>query len=284
MHLEKAKVLLDKLQNQVEQVQKGDDSASSLERDLLLMYTRQLYDAFLTESPKEEQAPKKEESLKEAAARPKKKSSFSFKSFDAGQEQEAKSLKPEEGERESQRKSEERAKKQEAERKQKEQERLEREKAERERQAKEEQHRQEEAKRKEEENKQEENSYSTEPVQKEPQEAENQDAQNTTFDENYDELFTFEEATDLSQKLSQSPINNLRKGLGINDKMLYGQELFGGNIGRLHDALDALDELENKEQARAYLEKEVLSDFDWAAKDKKRYARDFLKYINRRYL
>lgn len=280
MHLEKAKTLLDKLLSQVTQLQKGEEEPSSLERDLLLMYTRQLYDAFLTE---EEAAPA--ERLSPQSETPKsseKKSSFSFKSFteteknsEAAQHLEAQ-RKEQEAQAERQRQQEEAARKarEEAERKAKEA--AEREaQAERERQAQAEKERLAEAERKAQEETQLIETETPRPEEPAPK------AQN--FQEDYDELFAFEQATDLSQKLSQSPVKNLRKGLGINDKMLYGQELFGGNVGKLHDTLDALNELENMEAARAYLETEVLPDFDWTAKDKKRFARDFLKYIRRRY-
>lgn len=105
------------------------------------------------------------------------------------------------------------------------------------------------------------------------------------FNEEYEELFLFKEATDISQKLSEAPIEDLSKALGLNEKFLYINELFGGNAAKFKAAIDVFNEpMDSFEGARAYMEKELVEQFGWVSKLKKTVAKDFVKLVRRRYL
>lgn len=104
------------------------------------------------------------------------------------------------------------------------------------------------------------------------------------FNEEFEELFLFKEATDLSQKLSASPIDDLKKALGVNEKFLYINELFGGNVNQFNSAISELNKGEDFDQARAYMEKELVESNEWMKKTKKTVAKDFIKLVRRRYL
>lgn len=102
--------------------------------------------------------------------------------------------------------------------------------------------------------------------------------------EEYEELFAFKEATDLSQKLSTSPIEDLSKALGMNEKYLYINELFGGDVATFQTALKQLNNGAHFDKARQYLEQECISQHNWMDKNKKIIAKNFVKLVRRRYL
>lgn len=124
-----------------------------------------------------------------------------------------------------------------------------------------------------------------EPQKEEKPKEEQPKADSTSFNEDYDALFEVKIATDLSQKLSASPIADLSKALGLNEKFLYINELFGGDVNTFQATMQKLNEFDNMNQARAYLEKELIEQYEWASKkERKSVAKDFIKLVSRRYL
>ena len=107
----------------------------------------------------------------------------------------------------------------------------------------------------------------------------------TSFNEEYDNLFEVKIATDLSQKLSAAPIADLSRALGLNEKFLYINELFGGDVNTFQATMQKLNEFDDMNQARAYLEKELIEQQGWVSKkERKPVAKNFIKLVNRRYL
>jgi hypothetical protein len=97
-------------------------------------------------------------------------------------------------------------------------------------------------------------------------------------------LFEFKTATDLSEKLSQAPIKDLKTSMGLNERFLIISELFKGDAGRYNQAIDALNSFENFEQAKAYILTNIASEFDWGNEKRKTQAANFVKKVRRRYL
>ncbi len=127
-------------------------------------------------------------------------------------------------------------------------------------------------------------SPSTEPVDplqlvKDQHEALNDDG----FQEAYEPLFRYKAATDISQKLSASKLDDLQKALGLNEKFLYINELFGGDVGQFQSAIKTLNEGENFEAARHYIEQNLIAQNEWMSKNKRPVAKDFIKLVRRRY-
>ncbi len=97
------------------------------------------------------------------------------------------------------------------------------------------------------------------------------------------ELFDDAEATELSEKLSQLPIKDLTKAMGLNEKIFTINELFGGDNKAFNEALKTLNSFRNFEEARKYLSENIASRFDWTDKAKKKKARNFIRLVQRRY-
>jgi hypothetical protein len=100
--------------------------------------------------------------------------------------------------------------------------------------------------------------------------------------EEHEDLFEFQEATDLSERLSQSPIKDLNKAMGINERILTTNELFDGNGDALKDALSTINRLSNFDDAKDYLAN-IAEIYDWASKKKKKKAKIFVKLVRRRF-
>lgn len=106
----------------------------------------------------------------------------------------------------------------------------------------------------------------------------------TTFRADYDVLFMTEEAKDLSDKLRTSPIDDLSRAMGINERFLTINELFHGNHEAFDQVLRRLNDLSCFDDARRYLEDEVISRYDWLDKTRAKKAGIFIRLVRRRYL
>lgn len=99
---------------------------------------------------------------------------------------------------------------------------------------------------------------------------------------NLKHLFSFKEATDLSEKLSERPVQDLTKALAINDRLLYMNELFGKDLNALNDALSKLNQFGNMNEAQGLIV-QMAQRYDWAAEEKEETARDFIRLVRRKY-
>ena len=96
-------------------------------------------------------------------------------------------------------------------------------------------------------------------------------------------LFEYKEAKELSEKLSDMPIADLKRAIALNDKLLLTRELFGGDGAAFDQTLNALNDFSGFEQAKSYLIKNCISTYDWLDKKKAEAAKGFIRLIRRRY-
>lgn len=96
-------------------------------------------------------------------------------------------------------------------------------------------------------------------------------------------LFEQREAKELSEKLSLQPLKDLTKGLSINDRLLYTNDLFNKDANLFNAALKKLNEMNGMDQARLYLEEQA-DQYDWTDGEKSDVARDFIKHVRRRFV
>jgi len=109
-----------------------------------------------------------------------------------------------------------------------------------------------------------------------------EDQVQTVPDRKVASLFQFKQATELSEKLSERPIQDLTKALAINDRLLYMNELFGRDLNALNDNLSRLNKMENMEEAKGLLGR-LAQEYDWADEEREDIARDFIRLVRRRY-
>jgi len=63
--------------------------------------------------------------------------------------------------------------------------------------------------------------------------------------------------------MQKSQISNIREAIGINDKFLFINELFNGDLGRYNKIIDDINELPTKKGVETYL-LELKIQFQWA--------------------
>lgn len=97
------------------------------------------------------------------------------------------------------------------------------------------------------------------------------------------EIFQVNEVTELSDKLSQSPITDLTKAMGINERIFTVNELFGGNTDEFNNLMTALNGLDSYDEAKAVIMKSVASKYDWDNVAKQKKATQLVKLIQRRF-
>lgn len=88
---------------------------------------------------------------------------------------------------------------------------------------------------------------------------------------------------ELSERLSQTPIADIKKAMGINERVLTLNELFGGDQAAFDETLTALNGFSSYDQAKNYLASTAAPKFNWTEKEKKKKAQAFAKLVWRRY-
>lgn len=102
-------------------------------------------------------------------------------------------------------------------------------------------------------------------------------------DADLEELFAFSTAKELSEKLGESAIADIKKAMGLNERIFTMNELFGGDQAVFDQTLSILNGFSNFDQAKNHLIHTVASKYDWTAKGKQSKAKTFIKLVKRRY-
>ena len=101
--------------------------------------------------------------------------------------------------------------------------------------------------------------------------------------EDIDTLFEHHQATELSEKLSELPIQDLSKAMGLNEKIFTINELFDGDQEAFKQSIQVLNGFHSFEEAKNYLVQEIAIRYNWALPERKNKAKNFIKLVRRRY-
>ncbi|MGK0365857.1 MAG: hypothetical protein ACI85O_002925 [Saprospiraceae bacterium] len=102
-------------------------------------------------------------------------------------------------------------------------------------------------------------------------------------DEEVLELFEEKKATDIAAKLSSMPVSDLTKAMGLNERILTVNELFGGDANEFKKVMTDLNNLRSFDEAKQYLATNVVEKYGWTKRNKKSKAKILIKTIRRRY-
>lgn len=97
-----------------------------------------------------------------------------------------------------------------------------------------------------------------------------------------DKLFEFNKPTDLSERLGETPVQDLSMAMSINDRLLYVNELFGRDQSALKDSLTILNRYDSFPAAKNFL-MSLAEQYQWVREDRTEIARNFIKLVKRRY-
>ena len=86
----------------------------------------------------------------------------------------------------------------------------------------------------------------------------------------------------MSEKLAAQPIRDLTKAMGLNEKFLTRDELFGKDNDAFNSALTKLNGFSSFEHATGFLA-ELATKYGWTKRGKKKKAQIFIKLVRRRY-
>ena len=73
------------------------------------------------------------------------------------------------------------------------------------------------------------------------------------------------------------------KAMGLNERILTVNELFGGDANAFKKVMTDLNQLRNFDEAKQYLATNVVEKYDWTKRNKKSKAKILIKTIRRRY-
>lgn len=99
----------------------------------------------------------------------------------------------------------------------------------------------------------------------------------------YAELFAQAQSGDLSDRLSQRPIENITKAMGVNERIFMTNELFNGDSDAFQKHLSELNKLNDFDSAKRYMIAEIINEYDWVNESKANQAKDFIKLVRRRH-
>lgn len=113
---------------------------------------------------------------------------------------------------------------------------------------------------------------------------ENGSVQIEESDNNLEALFETPRAVDLSDRLSSQPLTKIEAGLGINERILTINELFGGNISAFEDTLAKLNSLTEFQDAKDFLIQGVAQKYNWGKEEKLKKANYFIRLVRRKFV
>lgn len=79
------------------------------------------------------------------------------------------------------------------------------------------------------------------------------------------EQYSEEEDPSLSEQLKKQPIADLLTAIGLNERYLYANELFGGDIEDFRNVVRTLNEFNSGEEAIAYFDQQLCVSYGWSA-------------------
>jgi hypothetical protein len=94
------------------------------------------------------------------------------------------------------------------------------------------------------------------------------------------QLFEEKMSRELSDKLGELPIDDIRKGMGINERIIFLNELFDGNQSEFENAIVVLNNANNFDDAKHQL-MIFATRFDWSSKEK--HAKSFIRLVRRKH-
>jgi hypothetical protein len=93
---------------------------------------------------------------------------------------------------------------------------------------------------------------------------------------------TPDKAESLAEKLNKSKILDLKKGMGLNQRFLFTNDLFGGDKNTFEKTLDKLNACDTIIEAKAYLSSDIESAFEWDLESST--VQQFISLIERKFI
>ncbi len=86
----------------------------------------------------------------------------------------------------------------------------------------------------------------------------------------------------LADRLKKSPVTDLKAAIGLNQRFLFSNELFNGNMEAFNRAVNELNHLESLNDARRFLEIQLVPKYEWNTDSE--VVVEFTELIERRFM
>jgi hypothetical protein len=93
---------------------------------------------------------------------------------------------------------------------------------------------------------------------------------------------TSDKVESLAEKLNKSKILDLKKGMGLNQRFLFTNDLFGGDKNIFETTLGKLNSCDTIIEAKAYLSSDIESTFEWDLESST--VQQFISLIERKFI
>lgn len=101
--------------------------------------------------------------------------------------------------------------------------------------------------------------------------------------EGLQEIFAVKQSKELSERLSQLPIDDIWAAMGLNERIFTQNELFGGDHDLFKTTVQKIDKMNSFDEAKRYLIEHIALDQNWESNDRIKIAKNFVKLIHRRF-
>lgn len=92
----------------------------------------------------------------------------------------------------------------------------------------------------------------------------------------------FEERTSLVEKVSKHKLNDIKRGIGINERFLFANELFAGDMSAFTRAVEELNHVDSETDANRLMNENLASKYRWDQEDETVLA--FKSLVSRRFV
>ncbi len=92
----------------------------------------------------------------------------------------------------------------------------------------------------------------------------------------------FEERTSLVDKVSKQKLNDIKRGIGINERFLFANELFAGDMSAFTRAVEELNHVDSETDANRLMNEDLASKYRWNQEDETVLA--FKSLVSRRFV
>ncbi len=96
-------------------------------------------------------------------------------------------------------------------------------------------------------------------------------------------ISTMKEDRSIGERMQQHPISNIKDAIGVNEKFLFINELFNGNIQAYHEAIATLNSMNSVQAAFDHLN-ELNKDNKWDAERSAATIEKLANFVQRRYM
>jgi len=86
----------------------------------------------------------------------------------------------------------------------------------------------------------------------------------------------------VAENLHRKPIRDLKAAIGINEKFLFINQLFEGNLQEYSEAVDKLNQSADLVSAKKYITGELAGRFNWSDRDE--HVKNFIELVERRFI